>query len=956
MDYKETVLLPQTGFPMRAELPKREPALLEYWGSLELYRRLREVSAGRPRYILHDGPPYANGHIHMGHAINKVLKDVIVKSRQMTGFDANYVPGWDCHGLPIELMAEKEFKKQDKGKGGSDPTAFRQACREFATHWLELQKKEFIRLGVVGDWENPYLTMDYRFEADTVRELGRFLLNGGLFRGNKPVYWCWHDVTALAEAEVEYEDHVSTTVYIKFPLAAEESLNDAVPELAGVAKENLSVVIWTTTPWTIPGNLAVCLNPTLTYVALRAESEGAENLRPGEVLILAEGLWESTADAIGLPRDQATVLARFPGQALEGKKFTHPYLEQYAPIVLGGHVTLEAGTGCVHTAPGHGYEDYVTGRGYGLPVFNPVDDYGRFVEGTPHVEGMNVNQANVAVVELLRREGRLLAERKLTHSYPHCWRCHKPVITRATPQWFISMEANGLREKSLEAIQATRWIPEWGIDRIYNMVAKRPDWCVSRQRAWGVPITVITCEGCGENVTDAGVIERVAQAMESEGADVWFRREATEFLPAGFACPKCGGVAFRKERDILDVWFDSGVTHAAVLKRRADLAWPADLYLEGSDQHRGWFHSSLLAAVGGHGQAPYKAVLTHGFVVDGKGRKMSKSLGNVIAPEKVIEQYGADILRLWVTAEDYSGDIRLSDEILKGLADAYRRIRNTLRFLLSNLFDFDPAQHAVETSGLREIDRWALDRLAHLVERVEQAYEAFAFHRVYQELHYFCSVDLGAFYLDVLKDRLYCDGADSASRRGAQTVLNQLLESLVRLMAPILSFTAEEVWREMASRSPREDSVHLAAFPKPHPEWRQPELEKRWDRLRKIRAEAYRLLEKDRAEKKVGSFMEATLAFYVEPELQSFLESFADPAKLMIVGQATVLPLASAPEGGQASLEVAGLTVVTGRAAGRKCLRCWNWDENVGRHEDHPELCPRCRDVVLALAAPTPGG
>ncbi|MBF0188615.1 MAG: isoleucine--tRNA ligase [Magnetococcales bacterium] len=946
MDYKQTIQLPKTTFPMRAGLPNKEPGWLQKWDEMALFNKLRQDASGRTPFILHDGPPYANGHLHMGHAINKVLKDVIVKSKQMSGYDANYIPGWDCHGLPIETKVEQELKKEKLKKEDVDPVEFRKRCRSFASRWVDIQRGEFERLGVIGDWENPYLTMDYRFEADIIRELGKFLVNGGLYRGAKPVYWCSHDVTALAEAEVEYEDHVSTSIYVTFPLAEGESLSDVDPVLDGSAPT--SVVIWTTTPWTIPANLAVCLNASLTYVAVRIDDAGDNpNLNSGVVLILAEGLWEQTMLGIGLDSDHGTVLTRFDGSALENKRFRHPYLDQDAPILVGDHVTLEAGTGCVHTAPGHGQEDYDVGLRYGLKAFNPVDDRGIFVEGTPHFAGEHITKANPKVVEFLHSSGRLLAQSSMTHSYPHCWRCHNPLITRATPQWFISMETNDLQKKALEEIRATDWIPAWGEERIFNMVANRPDWCVSRQRAWGVPITVIDCADCGTNVTDAQVVETIAQAVEQEGADVWFSKEAEAFLPEGHTCPKCGGNHFRKEMDILDVWFDSGVTHAAVLERRDGMSWPADLYLEGSDQHRGWFHSSLLASVGTRGKAAYKSVLTHGFVVDGKGRKMSKSLGNVIAPEKVIKQYGADILRMWVTAEDYADDIRISNEILKGLADAYRRIRNTMRFLLSNLNDFDPSRDSVDHGEMQEIDRWALDRLANLIEQVETSYNDYVFHRVYQDLHYFCAVDMGAFYLDIIKDRLYCAAPDSVERRSALTAMHQVLESLVRLMAPILSFTSEEVWSHMEGE--REESIHLAQFPKPHPEWRNQELNEQWERLRKVRAEVYRLLEQDRKEKRVGSFMEAIVTLYCDDDMTKFLNGFDELFRLMIVAEVHVLPLDQADSDAVELDGVPGLRIQTSKSESDKCERCWNRDEGVGQSAEHPTLCPRCVSVVSTL-------
>ncbi|MEO5350228.1 MAG: isoleucine--tRNA ligase [Magnetococcus sp. YQC-3] len=956
MDYKDTVQLPLTDFPMRANLPQMEPTILQKWYTMALYTRLREDAREKPRFILHDGPPYANGHLHMGHAINKVLKDVIVKSKQMRGFDANYVPGWDCHGLPIETNVEQELKKQGRNKEEIPPSEFRRLCRSYAERWVNTQRDEFKRLGVIGHWEKPYLTMDYRFEADIVRELGRFLLNGSLFKGLKPVYWCINDVTALAEAEVEYQEHTSQAVHVTFPLASNESLAN-LPDAGQWASQTapISVIIWTTTPWTIPANLAVCLHPTLEYVALQVTEAGAHgHIQAGEIFILAEGLRDSTLTAIGLTASQTRILARFKGAELEGKRFRHPYLEQDAPILLGEHVTLEAGTGCVHTAPGHGHEDYAVGQQYGLHPFNPVDNTGRFLPDTPHFAGQHIFKANQEIITLLEQRGRLLAHQPMTHSYPHCWRCHKPIVIRATPQWFISMEKNKLREQALAAIHATRWIPAWGEERIRNMVAARPDWCVSRQRTWGVPITVLFCAGCGTQVTDREGIERVAQLVEKESADVWFTQDAHTFLPEGFRCPRCGGAEFTKEKDILDVWFDSGVTHAAVLERGEPdgwpLQWPADLYLEGSDQHRGWFHSSLLASVGTRGRAPYQAVLTHGFVVDGQGRKMSKSLGNVIAPDKVIQQYGADILRLWVTAEDYSGDIRLSDEILKGLSDAYRRIRNTLRFLLGNLHDFDQQRDAVPLAEISSLDRWALDRLANLIQQVETAFDSYAFHRVYQDIHYFCAVDMGAFYLDVLKDRLYCDGKKSLARRSAQTVLNHILDTLVRLLAPILSFTAEEIWSFMPDRSQREASVHLARFPQPHPEWRNPALASEWEQFRQVRAAVYRLLEQERLAKRIGSFMEIDLTLYASGDLYPLLQKFADLFRLLIVASVTLREGNEAAENGALPCaELPQLQIAFRRSTGTKCVRCWNWGTPHDTEGQHPDLCPRCHTVIVAM-------
>jgi isoleucyl-tRNA synthetase len=703
MDFKETLNLPVTDFPMRAGLPQREPEMLKKWEAIDLYRKIDEAGRGRPNFTLHDGPPYANGHTHIGHALNKVLKDIVIKSRRMQGFYAPYVPGWDCHGLPIELMVDKQLGEKKRHMSKAE---VRRECRTYAKKWVDIQAEEFRRLGVLGEWETPYLTMTAGYEAATARELARFAEGGGLYKGKKPVHWCSSCVTALAEAEVEYADHTSPSIYVKFPYA------DELPaELAQLAGRPLSFVIWTTTPWTIPANLAVALHPELPYAAVEVGDE---------LVVVAEGLLHQVMKAAQIA-DYRTVTT-FSGTLFEGRSCRHPLYERTSLLVLADYVTLEAGTGCVHTAPGHGQDDYQTGLRYGLEIYNPVDDYGRYRPEMELFGGMKITDANAAVNEKLSERGALLSEGKVSHSYPHCWRCKKPIIFRATEQWFISMEANELRKKALAHINDVQWIPRWGRERIYGMIENRPDWCVSRQRSWGVPITVVYCEKCGEALADGKLMHHIADLFETGGSDLWFEKEASELLPEGTVCTKCGHDRFTKESDILDVWFDSGVSHAAVLEHRPYLNTQADLYLEGSDQHRGWFHSSLLAAVGTRGVPPYKAVLTHGFVVDGAGKKMSKSMGNVVAPEEVIKKFGAEILRLWVAAQDYRDDIRISQEILQRLSDAYRRIRNTARYILGNIHDFDPVADAVPDAELLEIDRWALSRLENLVGRVERSY------------------------------------------------------------------------------------------------------------------------------------------------------------------------------------------------------------------------------------------
>ena len=917
MDYKATLNLPKTDFPMRANLAEREPELLRGWERDNLYARLREARAGREMWILHDGPPYANGHIHIGHALNKILKDMVVKSRSMAGYDAVYVPGWDCHGLPIEHQVDKELGS--KAREVPIPEK-RRMCRAYAQKFIDIQREEFKRLGVLGDWEHPYLTMDFRYEANILRELGKFVGTGGVYRGLKPVHWCISCLTALAEAEVEYQDDTSPSIYVAFPLTSDPAALDG--SLAGA---DVSVVIWTTTPWTLPANLAIVVHPTEEYVVFRSGGRG---------FITAAKLMDETARKCRLANP--AVVSRFPGARLEGLQAKHPWLDRPSPIFTAEYVTMDQGTGCVHTAPGHGADDYETGIKHNLPVYNPVDDTGRFVAEVEHFAGMSVWDANAAIIERLRQDGRLLQVEEFQHQYPHCWRCKNPVLFRATNQWFISMDVGDFRNRSLEAIRRVRWIPPWGEERISNMIANRPDWCISRQRAWGVPIAVFSCETCGTALAEQRLIEHVASLMDREGADAWFTRAAKDLLPSGTRCAKCGGEEFKKESDILDVWFDSGVSQAAVLRVRPDQRWPAEMYLEGSDQHRGWFHSSLLAAVGVQGGPPYKAVLTHGFVVDGEGHKMSKSQGNVIAPQEVIVKYGAEVLRLWVAANDYRDDVRLSDEILTRLAEGYRRIRNTCRYLLGNLSDFDPATDAVPPRELLPIDRFILHRLQQLTKRVRAAFEEYEFHVLYHSLHNFCAVDLSAFYLDVLKDRLYTSGRTSPLRRSAQTAMHEVLLSLVRLMAPVLSFTAEEVW-QYAGVSNKPASVHLALFPEVRADLLDEALAQEWERLLAVREEVQRALEVARKEKTIGSAQEAAVELLASGAEHEFLAARQqDLETICIVSALTV-------QRGQADT---GLSVRVARAGGRKCPRCWNYRESVGASAAHPALCARCAGVL----------
>ncbi|WP_447974114.1 isoleucine--tRNA ligase [Nitrospira sp. Kam-Ns4a] len=949
MDYKATLNLPRTDFPMKANLPQREPELLAWWERERLYERIQEARRDRPLYVLHDGPPYANGRIHIGHALNKVLKDIIVKSKTMAGYRAPYVPGWDCHGLPIEHQVLKELG--DKKKTLDQP-AIRRLCREYAEKYYRLQRDEFKRLGVLGDWERPYLTMDPAYEATILREFGTFVEKGIVYKGLKPVLWCTTDQTALAEAEVEYEDHTSPSIYVKFPLVnSPETLAGqgglGLSRLAEVRQ--VSVVIWTTTPWTLPANQAICLHPNIDYAFVRVGDEA---------LVIAEKLVDAVRKACGFSIDDVLGVKKGGDRTnpLEGLDCRRPLSTGLSPIVLGEFVTLDQGTGCVHIAPGHGMEDYLLALEYNAPshrgvlsrpleIVVPVDDLGRFTDAVPGFAGQHVFKANPGLIAKLQANGVLLGHGEISHSYPHCWRCKNPVIFRATEQWFVSMdksyEGRSLRERALEEIdQRVRWIPPWGRDRIRGMIENRPDWCLSRQRVWGVPIPGFTCTACKTVLADPAVIEHLAALVERQGADVWFERPVAELLPSGTTCRNCGGRAFEKEQDILDVWFESGVSYAAVVKPRG---WDADLYLEGSDQHRGWFHSALLASVTTDGHAPYKAVLTHGFVVDGKGEKMSKSKGNVVAPQEVMKESGAEILRLWVAAQDYREDVRISKEILSQLVEAYRKIRNTCRFLLSNLYDFDPVADRVPVDRMPELDRWALLRLGQVIERVRRAYEAFEFHVIFHELNNFCAVDLSAIYLDILKDRLYTFRRDSPLRRASQTTLLEILVAVTKLMAPILSFTAEEIWRilpQAARGRPETWSVHLASFPEPDPRWADPGLEQRWGRLLEVRSAVQAKLEDKRRDKVIGSSLEAKVVITAAPDRYAFLLGYQQelPA-LFIVSRVELKPVPQLPPPMDFTVEVL-------RASGAKCERCWNYRDSVGTNSDHPTLCDRCVEAI----------
>ena len=929
MDYKATLNLPTTDFPMKGNLSQREPEQLKAWKERALYQQIRQVFHGKPRFILHDGPPYANGEIHIGHAVNKVLKDIIVKSKGLSGFDAPYVPGWDCHGLPIELMVEKKM-----GKAGVqvEPSDFRRACRQYAGEQVDVQRNEFIRLGVFGDWENPYLTMDFKFEADIIRALGKICANGHLTKGAKPVHWCTDCGSALAEAEVEYENKRSLAIDVRFRVSDEMGALQRCHTAEGhLGSGPLSVVIWTTTPWTLPANQAVALNPDLDYAVVQLEDAG-------ERLILAEALLKDTLLRVGA--DNYRVVAYCKGAALEGLLLRHPFLDREVPIILGDHVTLEAGTGAVHTAPGHGQEDYVVGLKYDLKVDNPVGDDGVFLPGTQFFAGQHVMTANPQVVEVLKDHGALLHVNSIEHSYPHCWRHKTPVIFRATPQWFISMEKNGLRAETLQEIKNVQWIPDWGQARIEGMVDNRPDWCVSRQRNWGVPIALFVHKQTGEIHPDTlNLIEQVALRVEEKGIDAWFDLDAKELLGAD-------AEQYRKMSDTLDVWFDSGVTHACVLKRRDDQQFPADLYLEGSDQHRGWFQSSLLSSVAMNGVAPYREVLTHGFVVDAQGKKMSKSKGNVVAPQKVVKNLGADVLRLWVAATDYRAEMSVSDEILKRTSDVYRRLRNTARYLLANLNGFDPAHHLVPADKLLPLDRWAVDRAWQLQQDVVNAYETYQFHLVYQKVHHFCSVDLGSFYLDVTKDRQYTSKADSLARRSAQTAMYHIAEALARWLAPILSFTSDEIWRFLPGERP--ESVFLATWYDGLYALDDSSTMNRafWDFVLQVREAVSKELEVLRIRNEIGSSLDAEVELYCSPQVLARLLPLEDELRFVfITSYAAALP--ESPEhADKLPTEIDGLELRLRPSDKTKCVRCWHHRHDVGVHADHPELCGRCVENV----------
>jgi isoleucyl-tRNA synthetase len=950
-DYKKTLNLPQTTFAMKANLPQNEPKRLDAWRGIDLYSRIREKSAGRPKFVLHDGPPYANGDIHMGHALNKILKDLVVKSKTMLGYDSPYVPGWDCHGLPIESAIEKELKDKKKEMSAAD---FRRACRAFAARYVDVQRDDFIRLGVLGDWFNPYLTMSFDYEAAIAGALGRFMQTGMVYKGLKPVHWCVVDQSALAEAEVEYAEHTSPSVYVRFRLT-----DESVQQLDLPMEKPVYAVIWTTTPWTLPANLAIAAHPDFEYSVV--EWDGAH-------YIVASELLKSVADKAGW-RDYH-VRKVFKGSAFEHLKYRHAFLEREGLFVVGEHVTLDAGTGLVHTAPGHGADDFYTGQRYGLEIYTPVNHRGEFTPEVEHFAGINVFKANPKIVQLMRDRGMLVASETITHPYPHCWRCKSPVIFRATEQWFISMDTpvilsrkdgegsqsaqpeilrsaqddGALRQRALDEIHKVKWHPQWGEERIAGMVENRPDWCISRQRLWGVPITVLYCENCGTPVTTPELFTRVAEIFKTEGADAWYEHPAEDFLPPRHECA-CGHAVFRKELDILDVWFDSGCSHIAVLETRPELTWPANVYIEGHDQHRGWFQSSLLVGTGIEGGAPYREVITCGFLINEAGDKMSKSRGNALSPQDVIKQNGADIIRLWVAMIDYQQDMTWGPQIVGRTVESYRKIRNTARYLLGNLGDFDPERHALPPDQLLDVDKFVLARAAEAFERCHRAYDEYEFHVVYRSLLELCATDLSALYLDVSKDTLYCEAPDAPARRSAQTAMFHILRGLVGFLAPILSFTAEEIYEAMPGT--KEASVHLTDFPSsPAPGTDMVA----WERLVRVRDAVNAVLERARNAKQIGAFLEADIQLQGAFTRDSLAGGLGvDLAKLFIVSHVDVVPQAG-PLADSIEIDGFGSVGITmSPARGKKCGRCWQYREEV---LEDGGLCKRCEDVVAGLVVP----
>ena len=926
MDYNETLNLPSTEFSMRGNLQQKEPAMLEKWEEERLYYKLVDKNKDKPKYILHDGPPYANGNIHLGHALNKVLKDIVVKQKSMSGYNSVYVPGWDTHGLPIELKAMKKIGAQN----ANDPVVLRQHCKEFALEFVEKQKEQFKRLGVWGDWDNPYLTLKPEFEAKQIEIFGEMAKRDFIYKGLKPVYWCPECHTALAEAEIEYNDDKCFSIYVKFAITDDKG----ICEKAGVPKDKAYVVIWTTTTWTLPGNLAICLGPDYEYTFVEAN---------GEYYLMAKDLAKETMAAAGI--EEYTFHGSFTGKELEFVETAHPFLDRKSIVIVGDHVTLESGTGCVHTAPGHGQEDFEVCVKYDcFDIIVPVDDKGVLNELAGQFAGLKTDDANKAIAQCLEDSGNLFALKKIVHQYPHCWRCHEPIIYRATEQWFCSVD--GFKEDAINAVESVNWIPEWGEGRIKNMIRDRSDWCISRQRVWGVPIPILYCKDCGKKIINDETIKAISDLFRAEGSDAWFTKDPSEFLPDTVKC-ECGCTEFIKEKDIMDVWFDSGCSHAAVVDERDDLQWPADLYLEGADQYRGWFQSSMLTSVAWRKESPYKNVCTHGWVVDGEGRKMSKSLGNGMEPEQIIKQYGADVLRLWIASSDYHSDIRISQDILKQLSESYRKIRNTARFMLGNLSNgegFNPDKDMVSVNELTEIDKLALVKLNEVIAKVEKAYNDFDFHIVFQTILSFCITDLSNFYLDIIKDRLYCEKEASADRRAAQTAMYIILDAVTKMIAPILAFTSEEIWKYMPHKSTDDTtSVVFNDMPKAVEIEVTDEFVAKWNKIAEIREDVKKALEIKRADKVIGSSLEAVVKLYCDAELYDFAANVKDELPTLFIVSAVEVEKDGT---GEFTGDLEGLTITVQNASGGKCERCWCYSETVGENEAHPTLCSRCAKVV----------
>ncbi|MGM0471265.1 MAG: isoleucine--tRNA ligase [Bacillota bacterium] len=928
MDYKDTLNLPDTEFPMRANLSEREEDFQEFWAENEIYQEALKNREGADKFILHDGPPYANGDIHIGHALNQILKDVLTRYKTLQGYQSPYIPGWDTHGLPIEHQVTKELGEEIEELSTAE---LREKCKNYALKYVDRQKGQFKRLGAWGDWDNPYLTLEPEYEAKQIEVFGEIIKNDYLYKGSKPVYWCPNCKTALAEAEVEYEEARAPSIYVKFPVQDGMTIGDT--ELTA---EDSYVVIWTTTPWTIPSNMAITLHPDFDYVVVEAK---------GDKLVVAKELLAEMMEKVGI--DDYQVVEEFKGEDLEGLVTKHPFFDRQSPVILGEHVTLEQGTGCVHTAPGHGHEDYVIGQEYDLPVYAPMDNDCVFTEEAGPFAGMYYDDANIKVTEMLEEDDLLMNLDFIDHSYPNCWRCKNPIIFRATEQWFASVDA--IKDDALEAIKEVDWYPEWGEERMENMVRDRSDWCISRQKSWGVPIPIFYCQDCGSDVAIPESIAAVRDLFAEEGSNAWFEKSAAEILPDGFSCPECGGTEFEKESDTMDVWFDSGSSHASVMEVYDELERPADIYLEGTDQYRGWFNSSLLTSIAYKGEAPYKGVITNGFTVDAQGKKMSKSQGNVVSPHEVIDQYGADILRLWVASSDFKEDVRVSDKILQQNAEVYRRIRNTCRYILGNLSDFDVQEDRVDYQDLPEIDQWALHKLQELISEVTTAYENYEYHKLYHKVHNFCAVEMSSFYLDVLKDRLYTSLTDSTKRRAAQTVMYEILTTLVKVLAPVLVHTAEEVWQHLPESGKDAKSIFLTDWPAVKEDYMNEELAAKWGQLLTIRKDVSKALELARSEDVVGHSLDAGVDIYPTEDIYNFLTQFDNLADLFIVSEINLRKPEATPDEEAYSGEESEIEVIVTEAPGEKCDRCWKYRRTVGDNDQHSEICAECLEVVEQL-------